>query len=115
MLPFLTLAFILGLGLGSLIPYYPLSITVLLSVTALGFGSLDVCRRIAATAASPWFGCLLCGVMYWFLAVEGSSKFAFHEPETEVFQSCSGRVTAPVQYSPGRMMIVVGCDGHGDR
>jgi competence protein ComEC len=115
MLPFLTLAFMLGLGLGSLIPYYPLSIAVLLGVTALALGWLDVCRRIAARTATAWFGCLLCGVVYWFMAVEGSLKPAFHEPETDLFQSCSGRVIAPVQYSPGRMVIVVKCDGDGDR
>jgi len=115
MLPFLTLAFIVGLALGSLVPYYPLAIAVLLGITAFGLACLDVYRRIAATTTTLWFGCLLCGVVYWFMVVEGSSKPAFHEPEADVFQSCSGRVSAPVRYSPGRMMIVVGCDGDGDR
>src|SRR5574339_1075558 len=110
MLPFLTLAFIGGLFLGSLIPYYPVSISVFLCLLAAGFSLLEAKGYIAAVAATASFACVLCGVLYWFEAVEGRSKAGFHEPLPEVFQSCSGRVIAPVQYSPDRMLMVVRCD-----
>jgi competence protein ComEC len=110
MLPFLTLAFICGLALGSLIPYYPLSVALLLCVFAAGLSLSEAKARIAAMTATASFGCLLCGILYWFLTVEGHSKAAVHEPEPESFQSCTGRVIAPVQYSPGRMTVVVQCD-----
>ena len=110
MLPFLTLAFIGGLALGSLISYYPLSISLLLCVLAAALTLAEAGRRIAAVAATVFFGSVLCGVVYWFLAVEGRVEQAFHEPSTAVFQSCIGRVIAPVQYSPGRMTTVVRCD-----
>ena len=109
MLPSLTLAFICGLALGSLIPYYPLSISILLGLVAVGLSVLEVRGRIAVISATAAFGCLLCGIVYWFLTVEGHHGTAFHEAQPDVFQSCHGRVIAPVQYSPGRMMMVVRC------
>jgi competence protein ComEC len=110
MLPFLTFAFIGGLALGSLIPYYPLAASVFLCLLAIGLSLLEAKGRITAVAATASFACVLCGILYWFQAVEGRSKAAFHESEPETFQSCIGRVVAPVQYSPGRMLMVVRCD-----
>ena len=110
MLPSLTLAFICGLALGSLIPYYPLSISILLGLVAVGLSVLEVRGRIAVISATAAFGCLLCGIVYWFLTVEGHQGAAFHEAHPDVFQSCNGRVIVPVQYSPGRMMMVVRCE-----
>ena len=110
MLPFLTLAFICGLALGSFVPYYPLSVFLLLCVFAAGLSLSEDKARIAAITATALFGCLLCGILYWFYAVEGPSKAAVHELEPETFHSCTGRVIAPVQYSPGRMTVVVQCD-----
>ena len=115
MLPFLTLAFISGLVLASLIPYYPLSISFVLGVTAVGFSGLEAQGRIAAVAAMASFLCLLGGIVYWFVAVEGRSQPVWHESQPDVFQSCTGRVIAPAQYSPGRMVVVVGCDGEAAR
>jgi len=80
MLPFLTLAFICGLALGSLIPYYPLSVSLLLCVFAAGLSLSEAKARIAAITATASFGCLLCGILYWFQAVEGPIKSAVHEP-----------------------------------
>ncbi|HEX6532873.1 MAG TPA: ComEC/Rec2 family competence protein, partial [Nitrospira sp.] len=110
MLPFLTFAFIAGLALGSLIPYYPLAVSVFLCLLAIGLSLLEAKGRMTAVAATASFACVLCGILYWFQAVEGRSKATFHESEPETFQSCIGRVVAPVQYSPGRMLMVVRCD-----
>jgi len=115
MLPSLTLAFICGLALGSLIPYYPLSISILLSLVAVGLSFLQARRCIAVISSMAAFGCLLCGIVYWFLTVEGHHGTAFHEAQPDVFQSCHGRVIAPVQYSPGRMMMVVRCEKEDGR
>jgi competence protein ComEC len=111
MLPFLTLAFICGLVLGSLIPYYPLSISMLLSLLAIALTGLDRKRWLPGASATALFGCILCGIIYWFVSVEGRAETAFREVQPEVFQPCTGRVIAPVQYSPGRMVMIVRCDG----
>ena len=110
MLPFLTLAFISGLALASVIPYYPLSILFVLVVVAVGLSGLEARGRIAAVPAMASFLCLLGGLVYWFAAVEGRSQAMWHESQPDVFQSCTGRVIAPAQYSPGRMVVVVGCE-----
>jgi competence protein ComEC len=115
MLPFLTLAFISGLALGSLIPYYPLSISLVLGLAAVSLSGLEVYGRVAAAAATASFLCLLGGIVYWFAAVEGRSEAVVYESQADVFQSCTGRVIAPAQYSPGRMVVVVGCDREAAR
>jgi hypothetical protein len=94
MLPFLTFAFIGGLALGSLLPYYPLAVSVFLCLLAIGLSLLEAKGRIPAVAATALFACVLCGILYWFQAVEGRSKATFHESESETFQSCIGRVVA---------------------
>ncbi|HET7909252.1 MAG TPA: DNA internalization-related competence protein ComEC/Rec2 [Nitrospira sp.] len=110
MLPFLTLAFIGGLALGSLIPYYPVTVSASLCLLMAALSLLEVRARMAVVSATASLGCLLCGMLYWFLAVEGGSKAPFHGPDPETFQSCTGRVIAPVQYSPGRMLMIVRCE-----
>jgi competence protein ComEC len=109
MLPFLTLAFIGGLTLGSLVPYYPVSISIFLCLVALGFSCLEARRPNDFIVVTASLGGLLFGMIYWFLTVEGRSEPAF-EPQPSVFESCTGRVVAPVQYSAGRMVIVARCD-----
>jgi competence protein ComEC len=108
MLPFLTLAFISGLALGSLVPYYPLSILLVLCVLAVGL-CLVKAENWSTLAATASFGCMLCGIVYWFSTVEGGTERSFQELQPDQFQSCTGRVIAPVQYSAGRMVTVVRC------
>ena len=115
MLPFLTLAFIAGLALGSLIPYYPLSVAAFLVVCAVGLASPTLRRQTAVMTATASFGGLLCGIVYWFVTVEGPSQAASFEARPDLFESCSGRIIAPVQYSSGRMMVVVLCEADGLR
>lgn len=110
MLPFLTLAFISGLAFGSVIPYYPLSVSLFFCVLAAALTILEARQQIAATAGMAAFGCVICGVLYWFLLVEAQSPAMFQEPASDEFQACTGRVIAPVQYSPGRMMVVIRCE-----
>jgi competence protein ComEC len=52
--------------------------------------------------------------LYWIHVVEGRSKTSVTDVDPETFQSCIGRVVAPVQYSPGRMLMVVRCDENED-
>lgn len=114
MLPFLALAFIGGLAVGSLIPYYPVAVSISLCLLAASASLSEVRARLAAVSTTACLGCLLCGMVYWFLAVEAGSKAPFREPDPETFQTCIGRVVAPVQYSPGRMVMVVRCEADTD-
>jgi competence protein ComEC len=115
MLPFVTLAFIGGLAVGSLVPYYPLSILLLLCMLAVALTLAEAGKRIGGVAAASMFVSVLCGVVYWFLVVEGQAEQAVHDGRPDVFHTCIGRVMAPVQYSPGRMTTVVRCDAEEGR
>ena len=72
MLPSLTLAFICGLALGSLVPYFPLSIVLGLIGAVLGSAVLQAHGRSTAGISTAHYGCLLAGIVYWFASVEAS-------------------------------------------
>jgi competence protein ComEC len=114
MLPFLTLAFTSGLVLGSVVPYYPVSVAVFLVVAAVGLSCLGA-RASDGMSTTASFGCLLCGVLYWFVTVEGASQASLFGVPPDLFESCDGRVIAPVQYSSGRMVVIVRCAGEEAR
>ncbi len=59
MLPSLTLAFICGLALGSLVPYFPLSIVLGLIAAVLGSAVLQAHGRATAGISTAHCGCLL--------------------------------------------------------
>jgi competence protein ComEC len=110
MLPSLTLAFTSGLVLGSFIPYFPFSVTIMLCMTAIGSAVLEAQRRVTISGATAGFCGLLIGIVYWSIAVEGPSQPQFQEQELEVVQQHHGRIIAPVQLAPDRMVMVVRLD-----
>ena len=69
MLPSLTVAFIVGLLVGSQIPYFPLSVSFLLFLAALGAFILERFNRFTVRQATWLYGALLVGVVYWAVAV----------------------------------------------
>ncbi|WP_455377407.1 DNA internalization-related competence protein ComEC/Rec2 [Petrachloros mirabilis] len=107
MLPFLTLAFACGLTLGSLIPYFPLSVTFLLFLAAIGATILEAQQGPRGRQATAGFCCVLTGIAYWAVVVEGASS----GPTLRNFPispvSLTGRIITPVQQSPDRLMMVV--------
>jgi competence protein ComEC len=114
MLPFLTLAFICGLTLGSLIPHFPFSILTVLGMAAVGLTLLEANRRVTARRATAWFGCLLLGIVYWFVVVESPLRPHVEDQKPEIFQACTGRIIAPVQVTSDRLTALVHCEGTGD-
>ncbi|WP_455388554.1 DNA internalization-related competence protein ComEC/Rec2 [Petrachloros mirabilis] len=111
MLPSLTLAFTCGLALGSLIPYFPLSSSILLIVTAIVLTILERRQRVTYRLATAWLCCALMGVLYWALFVHTSPNVQFVEPEPTLIESYTGRIIAPVQQMPDRSVMVVKRDG----
>lgn len=110
MLPSLTVAFIAGLLVGSQIPYFPLSASFLLFLAALGTFVFERLNRVTTCQATWLYGALLGGVVYWSVAV----NLAAHDPMADhVFDSMvevSGRIVAPVQQGPDRLVMIVRLD-----
>jgi competence protein ComEC len=115
MLPFLTLAFTSGLVLGSFIPYFPFSVSIVLCLAAIGSVVLESQHRVTASGATAGFCCILVGIVYWFVTVEGASRPSFQEQESAVAQPHMGRIIAPVQLAPDRMVMIVRLDQTSER
>jgi len=111
MLPSLTLAFTCGLALGSLIPYFPLSGSFLLILTALVLTILEERHLVTGSRATVWLCCVLMGILYWTVFIHASPNVQFVEAEPTLLESYTGRIIAPVQQMPDRSVMVVRRDG----
>jgi competence protein ComEC len=110
MLPSLTVAFIAGLLVGSQIPYFPLSISFLLLLTALGTFVLERLNRFSVRQASWLYGALLVGVVHWAVAVNLAAHDPMDEHSSDTAIEVTGRIVAPVQQAPDRLVMIIRSD-----
>lgn len=109
MLPALTAALIAGLVLGSVVSYFPLSISCFLTLLAIaaslhGHSRTDPVFRRRMTCL---FAALLTGMVYWSMMVEGTTYTSRISGQGEQAREISGRIVAPVQQGPDRSTLVV--------
>lgn len=103
----LTLAFLFGLLLGSYVPFIPVSVILILFITAV---VLTACERWTVRTVGQsltLFGVVLGGVLYWnlFVRVIGEStlpQFATGRPVT-----LAGTIVDPVRHGPERTVLVL--------
>ncbi|TKB33733.1 MAG: DNA internalization-related competence protein ComEC/Rec2 [Nitrospira sp.] len=107
MLPSLTVAFIIGLFAGSLVSYFPLSVSCLLFLAAGGSTFFERFNRLSSPQAIGLYGALLAGVVYWSLAVHLPVHTPMVEPTSDTMTHVIGRIVAPVQQSPDRLVMIV--------
>ena len=110
MLPSLTVAFIAGLLVGSQIPYFPLSTSFLLLLTALGTFVLERLNRFSVRQATWLYGALLVGVVYWAVAVNLAAQDPMVEHSSDTAIEVTGRIVAPVQQAPDRLVMIIRSD-----
>jgi competence protein ComEC len=110
MLPSLTVAFSAGLLVGSQIPYFPLSSSFLLLLAALGSVILERLNHFSFRQATWLYGALLAGVLYWALAVNLTANAPLVEHQFDTVIEVTGRIVAPVQQLPDRLVMVVRSD-----
>ncbi len=113
MLPSLTVAFIAGLLVGSQIPYFPLSASFLLLLTALGAFVLERLNRFSIRQATWLYGALLVGVVYWSVAVNLAAHDPMVEQSSDAPIEVTGRIVAPVQQTPDRLVMIIRSDAPG--
>ncbi|NWF72022.1 MAG: DNA internalization-related competence protein ComEC/Rec2 [Nitrospirae bacterium] len=107
MLPPLTVSFAAGLVFGSQIPYFPLSASFLLLLSALGAFALERLNRISGCQATYLYGALLAGVAYWSVAVNLASHDSMAEYSSDTVIEVTGRIVAPVQQAPDRLVLII--------
>jgi competence protein ComEC len=110
MLPSLTVSFIVGLLVGSQIPYFPLSASFFLFLSALGAFILERLNRFSVRQASWLYGALLVGVVYWSVAVNLTAHDPMIEQSFDAVIDVTGRIVAPVQPAPDRLVMVIRSD-----
>lgn len=99
------IAFLLGLLLGSALPYFPLFCLAVLSATAGILLILEWRRRLSARHASLLYAGLLLGVLYW------TGSVRLHDASSSGLELGAGprrivaTVDAPVRYGPGRAVL----------
>ena len=111
MLPSLTVAFIAGLLVGSQISYFPLSASCLLLLAGLGTFILERLNRFSTRQGMWLYGVLLVGVVYWAVAVNLSAHDPLVEQSLDAAIAVTGRIVAPVQQAPDRLVMIVRSDG----
>jgi len=110
MLPPLTVAFIAGLLVGSQIPYFPLSASFLLLLAALSSFILEKLNWCSIGQAMWLYGALLLGVVYWAVAVNLTAHDPVVEGQSDAAIEVTGRIVAPVQQAPDRLVMIVRTD-----
>jgi competence protein ComEC len=108
MLPSLTVAFGLGLVVGSFTPFFPLSVSFFLLLTVFGSTFYERRRQFVPWRITVLFGSLLAGLLYWSIVVERSGIIhSTGSRESEREEELSGRIVAPVQQGPDRLVMIV--------
>lgn len=108
MLALLTACFLLGLLMGSYLPFFPVTVFCLLVVIGLAVTRLEWKERIAAREGLLCFAVVLAGTCYWpaynFAASGGISlPPSIDEEPTRIV----GRVTEPVRRISGQHILVI--------
>jgi competence protein ComEC len=107
MLPTLTVSFVAGLLIGSQIPYFPLSTSFLLLLSALGAFALERRNLFSTRQATCLYGALLAGVAYWSVVVNLASHDSMVEYSSDAVIEVTGRIVAPVQQAPDRLVMII--------
>jgi competence protein ComEC len=111
MLPPLTVAFIAGLFVGSQVPFFPLSASFLLFFAALSTFILEKLNWCSIRQATSLYGALLLGVIYWAVDVNLPAHDPVVEGQSDAAIEVTGRIVAPVQQTPDRLVMIVRSDG----
>ena len=110
MLPSLTVSFIVGLLIGSQIPYFPLSAFFLLLLIGVGAVVLERLARLSARKVTWLYGALLVGVVYWAVVVNLAAHDPMAEHPSNAAIEVTGRIVAPVQQAPDRLVMIIRSD-----
>jgi competence protein ComEC len=111
MLPSLTGAFIVGLGLGSFLPYFPIGISSLLLMTILGSVAIERHCDLQPRRVTGWVGFLLAGTLAWSVMEARSTVHGqFDDRRVKTAREITARIVSPVQQGPDRLTLIVAPD-----
>lgn len=100
-------AFLLGLWLGSWVPFFPISLVILLSTLGLILTWLERSTRIRPKQGLILFGSLICGVVYWTGATWFQNQSDLQKWISPRSIEVTGSVIQPVRRAADRMTMVI--------
>ncbi|THJ24600.1 MAG: DNA internalization-related competence protein ComEC/Rec2 [Nitrospira sp. CG24E] len=107
MLPPFSVAFTAGLLAGSQISYFPLSVSFLLLLSAVSVVTLERFKRLSTIQTTCLYGALVAGVVYWAVVVNLAGHGSLAEHPSDAAIEVTGRIVAPVQQAPDRLVMIV--------
>src|SRR5215211_1154003 len=107
MLPSLTVAFLLGLAVGSYTPYLPIVLSGFLAGAAVALTVWERAGRLDRRQAVLWYATLLSGIVYWVLTVPVPSAHDVPTSRELVPKEVSARIISQVQHAPRRQTFVI--------
>ena len=107
MLPSLTITFLLGLALGSYLPYFPISIAIFLTASTIGGALLERQGRITSRQSIALLTCLFGGCLYWTVFAWLTSHAPVPDHSAAIPARLVGTIIESVQHAPGRLTALV--------
>lgn len=110
MLPPLTVAFLVGLSLGSSIPFFPIAVCGVALTLALALTLWERGRRVDSRAGVMLYAAMLAGLLYWTAVTPAPSETQWQPQPSRrdvAPTELTGRITAPVQHGPARQTVLI--------
>lgn len=115
MLPSLCAVFLAGLALGSLFPFFPITISALLGLTVPALWVAERAGRLDPSRAAIGYAALLLGLVYWVAVVPPPGALhAIGETPVDLSEIRVGRIIGPVQHAPHRLTLLVQTEPLGE-
>ena len=102
-----TVAFLVGLVIGSFLPYLPCLLLVLAVAAGVGLTGLERLGRIPVRLGMALYGALLVGALYWTAYAWMGSGPRLEEVTESSPVRVTGRIVQPVGHAPARMVLVL--------
>ncbi|TLY26582.1 MAG: DUF4131 domain-containing protein, partial [Nitrospirae bacterium] len=103
----LTACFLAGLGLGSYLPYVPVTILFLLTLVGIVLTYLERRQRLTTSRSMLLYGSLMAGLLYWTLFTGTSTSTHLLERAGLDPIRVIGTIVEPARHAPGRTVLVV--------
>ena len=115
MLPAFSIGFIVGLLLGSFLPFLPFTVTLILFATALVITTFEQRGVLAASIGVTGYVGVLAGVLYWTATARPPYDLHHYEQANSHPIRIEGTVAAPVHHQDGRVVLLVDATRLGDQ
>jgi len=114
MLPSLCVAFLIGLVVGSFLPFFPVVLLFVLLVFILILSAVEGAGVIEQSRSCLWCAALCLGVIYWTEVTPPISSHTHDDLSAGPSLEYTGRIVGLVQHAPSRLTMLVQINSSSD-